>query len=177
MLYDEIMKIVTLAGELMLQAQDEELTVFDKEGTANFVTKHDKEIQFYLIQNLRQLIPEATFLAEEDGMQQELGDGYCFIIDPIDGTTNFIFDYKHSLGIRAGGSAALDICRVASGANGVYLELMLYPWDYAAASLIVMEAGGFISTAEGGMITLDQPCSILAAGRQCWKEASQLLSE
>ena len=44
MLYDEIMKIVTLAGELMLQAQDEELTVFDKEGTANFVTKHDKEI-------------------------------------------------------------------------------------------------------------------------------------
>ena len=50
MLYDEIMKIVTLAGELMLQAQDEELTVFDKEGTANFVTKHDKEIQFYLIQ-------------------------------------------------------------------------------------------------------------------------------
>ena len=37
MLYDEIMKIVTLAGELMLQAQDEELTVFDKEGTANFV--------------------------------------------------------------------------------------------------------------------------------------------
>lgn len=256
MLYDEIMKIVTLAGELMLQAQDEELTVFDKEGTANFVTKHDKEIQFYLIQNLRQLIPEATFLAEEDGMQQELGDGYCFIIDPIDGTTNFIFDYKHScisvgltkfgrmlfgcvynpytremysavkgegaklngkeihcsdkgladnlvafgtaryqtedtdrifdhakklylnsLGIRAGGSAALDICRVASGANGVYLELMLYPWDYAAASLIVMEAGGFISTAEGGMITLDQPCSILAAGRQCWKEAGQLLSE
>ena len=58
MLYDEIIKIVTLAGELMLQAQDEELTVFDKEGTANFVTKHDKEIQFYLIQNLRQLIPE-----------------------------------------------------------------------------------------------------------------------
>lgn len=64
MLYDEIIKIVTLAGKLMLQAQDEELTVFDKEGTANFVTKHDKEIQFYLIQNLRQLIPEATFLAE-----------------------------------------------------------------------------------------------------------------
>ena len=56
MLYDEIMKIVTLAGELMLQAQDEELTVFDKEGTANFVTKHDKEIQFYLIQNLRCLL-------------------------------------------------------------------------------------------------------------------------
>ena len=65
MLYDEIMKIVTLAGELMLQAQDEELTVFDKEGTANFVTKHDKEIQFYLIQNLncgRELCRDDLFL-------------------------------------------------------------------------------------------------------------------
>ena len=54
--------------------------------------------------------------------------------------TDRIFDhakklYLNSLGIRAGGSAALDICRVASGANGVYLELMLYPWDYAATRL------------------------------------------
>ena len=221
MLYDEIMKIVTLAGELMLQAQDEELTVFDKEGTANFVTKHDKEIQFYLIQNLRQLIPEATFLAEEDGMQQELGDGYCFIIDPIDGTTNFIFDYKHSCisvgltkfgrmlfgcvynpytremysavkgeGAKLNGKeihcsdkgladnlVAFGTARYQTEDTDRIFDLMLYPWDYAAASLIVMEAGGFISTAEGGMITLDQPCSILAAGRQCWKEASQLLSE
>ena len=69
MLYDEIMKIVTLAGELMLQAQDEELTVFDKEGTANFVTKHDKEIQFYLIQNLRQLI---HFLQRKTGCSRNL---------------------------------------------------------------------------------------------------------
>ena len=46
MLYDEIMKIVTLAGELMLQAQDEELTVFDKEGTANFVTSMTRRFSF-----------------------------------------------------------------------------------------------------------------------------------
>ena len=96
--------------------------------------------------------------------------------------TDRIFDYAkklylNSLGIRAGGSAALDICRVASGANGVYIELMLQPWDYAAASLIVMEAGGFISSAEGGILTLDKPCSVLAAGRQCWKEAVKLLGE
>ena len=54
---------------------------------------------------------------------------------------------------------------------------MLQPWDYAAASLIVMEAGGFISSAEGGILTLDKPCSVLAAGRQCWKEAVKLLGE
>ena len=255
MLYDEIINIVTLAGEMILQAHEEELTIYDKAGISNFVTKHDKDVQSYLIRNLRIIRPEANFLAEEDGIQQELGEGYCFIIDPIDGTTNFIFDYKHScisvglayhgkmqfgcvynpytremytaikgegaklngkeihssdkglsenlvafgcaryqtedtdrifdyakklylnsLGIREGGSAALDICRVASGANGVYVELMLQPWDYAAASLIVMEAGGFISTAEGGLISLEQPSSILAAGRTCWKEAMKLLN-
>ena len=47
MLYDEIMKIVTLAGELMLQAQDEELTVFDKEGTANYVFRDNPRIVFF----------------------------------------------------------------------------------------------------------------------------------
>ena len=72
MLYDEIMKIVTLAGELMLQAQDEELTVFDKEGTANFVTKHDKEIQFYLIQNLRHSYRKRHFLQRKTGCSRNL---------------------------------------------------------------------------------------------------------
>ena len=89
----------------------------------------------------------------------------------------FLKVYENSQDVRRLGSAALELAYTACGRQGGYFEAYLNPWDYAAASLIVMEAGGFISTAEGGMITLDQPCSILAAGRQCWKEASQLLSE
>ena len=53
-----------------------------KRGIANFVTKYDKDVQSFLIRNFRQLLLEANFLAEEDGIRQELGDGYCFIIDP-----------------------------------------------------------------------------------------------
>ena len=252
--YDEIVEIVRCAGEIFKKAQAEADAVFKKQGAANFVTKYDKQVQAYLIEHFRKLIPGVHFLAEEDGIQQELGDEYCFIIDPIDGTTNFICDYKfscisvgltwkgrmlfgvvynpytgdmytavkgggakqngreihsseegladniaafgaarynsdktdeifeyakqlylRSMAVRSGGSAALDICRVASGANGVYIEMMLQPWDYAAASLIVMEAGGFISTVEGRMITLDAPCSILAAGRKCWKETMDMV--
>lgn len=254
MIYEEIINIVKLAGELILQAQEDVVAVYQKEGIYNYVTKCDKDVQSYLIRNLRVLIPEAHFLAEEDGIRQELGEDYCFIIDPMDGTTNFISGYKEccisvglamkgkmqfgcvynpytremysavkgegarlngvkilssqrglaenlaaygcsrrhgkdaeqifdyvkrlycsSLGVRQSGSSAWDICRVASGANGAFIELKLEPWNYAAASLIVMEAGGFISTVEGGFVTLDRPCSILAAGRKCWKEAMQLL--
>ena len=77
MLYDEIINIVTLAGEMILQAHEEELTIYDKAGISNFVTKHDKDVQSYLIRNLRIILPEANFLAEEDGIQQELGEGNC----------------------------------------------------------------------------------------------------
>lgn len=70
--------------------------------------------------------------------------------------------YLNSLCLRNGGSAALDICRVANGANAIYIELKLNPYDYAAASVIVEEAGGVIGQVNGDKITIDRPCSILA---------------
>ena len=95
-MYEQLIEIVKQAGAMIREAHEAEIPVYDKEGIANFVTKYDKDVQSFLIRNFRQLLPEANFLAEEDGIRQELGDGYCFIIDPIDGTTNFIFDYKFS---------------------------------------------------------------------------------
>ena len=44
--------------------------------------------------------------------------------------------------VRRSGSAALDICNVACGRAEVFYEMRLYPWDYAAAQLILLEAGG-----------------------------------
>ena len=78
--------------------------------------------------------------------------------------------FKHSLAIRNGGSAALDLCRIASGANVLYFESLLQPYDYAAASVIIEEAGGMITQCDGNRISLNDPCSILAGTDKAWKE-------
>ena len=70
--------------------------------------------------------------------------------------------FDRSLSIRSGGSAALDLCRIAGGSNVIYLETKLQPYDYAAASVIIEEAGGVITQIDGTPVTLHEPCSILA---------------
>ncbi|NMB02379.1 MAG: inositol monophosphatase [Firmicutes bacterium] len=52
---------------------------------------------------------------------------------------------KASQGVRCLGSAALDLCQVASGRIEAFWERFLHPWDIVAGSLIVVEAGGRIS--------------------------------
>jgi myo-inositol-1(or 4)-monophosphatase len=54
-----------------------------------------------------------------------------------------------SHGIRRAGSAALDLCYVAAGRFDGFWELKLNPWDKAAGSLLVTEAGGRISNIQG----------------------------
>lgn len=83
--------------------------------------------------------------------------------------------YMRSLCIRSGGSAALDLCRIASGRNAVYLEMKLNPYDFAAASVIIEEAGGMVGQTDGTSITLDQPCSMLAGTKKAVEETRELL--
>jgi len=59
-----------------------------------------------------------------------------------------------SHGIRRPGSAALDLCFVASGRLEGFWELKLNPWDKAAGSLVVTEAGGRVSDLAGGPFKL-----------------------
>lgn len=78
------------------------------------------------------------------------------------------YDYfKRSLDVRRSGSAALDLCSVAAGRAELFFELRLCPWDFAAGSLIVEEAGGKVTTVEGTPVTLDTPCSMLATNGVC----------
>lgn len=51
--------------------------------------------------------------------------------------------------LRMGGSAASDLCLVASGRLDAYYERALGPWDYAAGALIVLEAGGIATGTDG----------------------------
>lgn len=64
--------------------------------------------------------------------------------------------YTRVLEIRRSGSAALDICYVASGKADLYFELILRPWDCAAAIVIVEEAGGVICTTDNRPMPVDQ---------------------
>ena len=56
---------------------------------------------------------------------------------------------RTGLDVRRQGSAALDLCSVAAGRAGVYFELQVSLWDYAAGALIVSEAGGQVACVDG----------------------------
>jgi myo-inositol-1(or 4)-monophosphatase len=57
-------------------------------------------------------------------------------------------------GVRRTGSAALDLCYVACGRLDGFWELKLHPWDTAAGSVIVREAGGKITNFRGGPFSI-----------------------
>ena len=56
-------------------------------------------------------------------------------------------------GVRRVGSAALDLCYVAAGRLDGFWEQSLKPWDTAAGCVILQEAGGVLSTFDGGQYT------------------------
>ena len=212
---------VRAAGKNMLRAHVEKENVAKKEGRSNFVTSYDTQNQHDLMRSFAEILPEAVFMGEEeDQFREELPEGYAFIVDPIDGTTNFLFDlhlscvsagllkdgvpeagfvynpytdemykawrghgayhnevrlapenlpledglafygcvaynnehmdtlfhlvrslFDTSLGIRTLGSGAWALCEVAGGCGVTYVEYQLKPWDYAAAIVILQEAG------------------------------------
>ncbi len=221
---EAVKKIVLETGAFL--AQSSVSAVSQKEGHANFVTDMDILIQNRLVEALAPLLPDASFLLEEGGKEPVPSD-LLWVIDPIDGTQNFICGCRQSaiaaalvyrktalLGIvynpfleelffavkgkgaflndtpihvsqrpftnailcagtspyyeelhaktlktlgalfpvcgdfRRFGSAALEICYTACGRCDGYFEYRLSPWDYAAASVILTEAGGEIAAIE-----------------------------
>ncbi len=238
---DKIKKIVIESGNIIINANHDELNIKNKNGNNNIVTKYDLLIQEKLKKELLELIPNASFIGEENDYLNNINSEYKFIVDPIDGTTNFARNIKlcaisvallkneipiigvcynpytkelyeaekgngaflngrrihvsdkelkngivlcgcspyydnlreKSLDIqkkftiiasdfRRFGSAVVELCSIASGKAEVYFELELMPWDYAAASLIVQEAGGIIKTIDGADIQYINPTSIIA---------------
>ena len=246
---ESIQNILREAGQMMLEAKNIENAVQEKEGPANFVTRYDVAVQQLLRQKLLALRPNAHFVGEEGDARDDVLHGEAFIVDPIDGTTNFIKHYDasavsvaltrdgevvmgatynpyrdeffyaekgrgatcngkvisvaesdlaqslvcfgtspyypeliprtfalaqalltHALDLRRSGSAVIDICDVARGRIGLMFELKLSPWDYAAASLILTEAGGRISQLDGTPLVFHHPCSVLAATPRAYRD-------
>lgn len=211
------------AGAFQKERFGTELTIERKSSQTDLVTEVDKGSEQIILANIRRAFPEHGILAEETGRQEGNSD-YCWVVDPLDGTTNYaqglpIFAVSialqhqgHSVlgvvyapmtdqlyaavlgegafvngkpirvgakeklmdcvlatgfpydsashpdnnanyashlipklrGIRRMGAAAYDLCQVASGTMDGYWELGLAPWDVAAGSLIVTEAGGVV---------------------------------
>jgi myo-inositol-1(or 4)-monophosphatase len=70
---------------------------------------------------------------------------------------------QRSLAVRRFGAAALDLAYVAAGRFDAYWELRLAPWDLAAGVVLVREAGGAVSRADGAADPLAPPPSIAAS--------------
>lgn len=68
-------------------------------------------------------------------------------------------------GLRRTGSAVLDLCWVADGTYDAFWESSLKPWDYAAASVIIREAGGKISDFHGQPATLEESDIVATNGK------------
>lgn len=239
----EIALAVTETSRILLEAEHIAELTRAKSGHANFVTEYDTKVQQELFARLREIVPEAAFMGEEEDAGSFSDKGFLFIIDPIDGTTNFIKSYSASsisvglfkdgepflsvvynpyrrelftaergkgaylngepihvspeplsnglllfgtspydkelwkpafelawryftraLDLRRSGSAAIDLCNIACGRAELFFELKLSPWDYAAASLIVTEAGGHICGTDKNTPQFAKPQGIVAYG-------------
>jgi myo-inositol-1(or 4)-monophosphatase len=93
--------------------------------------------------------------------------------------TNLDLFTKFSLisqGVRRLGSAALDLCYVATGRFDGYWEMRLSPWDLAAGALIAQESGARVSDLKGGQDFLQPPYSILAATPGVHTQMLQVIS-
>lgn len=243
---EQIKDVVRQAGELICCAHHIEEDTLEKNGPSDLVTKYDLAVQAFLRRELLRLLPEAGFLGEE-GQTDTLPDTpWIFVVDPIDGTTNFVrnlgysnisvalvhngkseygvvynpfreemyaarrgegatlndepihvSDYPADHGLALFGStiydreltdrsfammrrlydrcadfrrlasAALDLCQVAAGRAEVFFECRLRPWDVAAGSLILEEAGGVVSTLEGQPLDVLHNTSIFASNTLC----------
>ena len=93
---ESICNLVRACGLFIKDIDRGHLHVDAKSGRADLVTQYDKQVQDRLRTGLLEIMPDAHFVGEEGSTQQFAPTGTFFIVDPIDGTTNFIKDYHFS---------------------------------------------------------------------------------
>ena len=89
----DLEKLVAIVKEVGLKLKNIDRSDFEVEakgGHQNFVTEYDKKTQDFLEERLTKEWPDYIFISEEQEVHEQLTDAPSFIIDPIDGTSNFI---------------------------------------------------------------------------------------
>ncbi|MCD4664700.1 MAG: inositol monophosphatase, partial [Bacteroidales bacterium] len=100
-------------------------------GVNNFVTYIDKASEEKLVSELSKILPEAGFIAEENS-EYKKGELYNWVIDPLDGTTNFI----HGVPLYSISIALLKGDEVISGViEEINLHECFYAWKNGGAFL------------------------------------------
>ncbi|MEI7828315.1 MAG: inositol monophosphatase family protein [Prolixibacteraceae bacterium] len=98
----EVIEIAKSAGAFIAgERSDFDLKLVELKGKANFVSYVDKKAEELIVERLRKLLPESGFITEE-GTAFDSGEKYRWVIDPLDGTTNFIHGappYAVSIGL------------------------------------------------------------------------------
>jgi len=103
--------VKTAASYVREQHENRQGLHIEEKGRQNFVTEVDKEAEKILVSGLSKLLPGAGFIAEE-GTNNSRGEQYNWVIDPVDGTTNFIhgvFPFAISVGLTSYGEVVAGI--------------------------------------------------------------------
>ena len=82
------------AARLILEAHD--ILAERKTDRRDVVTEYDRRVQELLITRITEVVPDARFFCEENDRHDDLRAEHVFIIDPIDGTMNFVHGLHHS---------------------------------------------------------------------------------
>ena len=241
------MRAARRAGDLIVRSLSRlDSLKIDSKGRNDFVTDIDRKAEADIIATIRRAHPQHAFLAEEGGRTGE--SEFVWIIDPLDGTTNFLHGFptfavsialevkgrlQHAVvydpmrqefftasrgdgaqlegrkirvstqrtlegaligtglpfrsgahvdaylamlktvmitaaGVRRPGAAALDLAYVAAGRLDGFWEFGLSPWDTAAGTLLIQEAGGRVGTPAGAEYKLG--ANIVAGNPKVYQE-------
>ncbi len=91
-LTEEVKRIALEAGQYLLTERSNfDRNKIEKKGTHDYVSYVDKNSEKLIVNKLHALLPEAGFITEE-GTATLKEEDYCWVIDPLDGTSNFIHD-------------------------------------------------------------------------------------
>lgn len=130
-LCNEAISLIRQTGNFIREERANHPLTIETKGKNDFVTHIDKGSEERLVKGLKTLLPESGFIAEE-ATSTEKGERFNWVIDPIDGTTNFI----HGLSPFAISVALMDAREVVIGI--VYemgLDEMFFAWKGSKAYL------------------------------------------
>jgi len=150
---EEVCDIARIAGKFMLDERKSfSIDKIETKGVNDFVSYVDKKTEELIVEKLTLLIDNAGFLTEEGTVQQSQNNKYTWIIDPLDGTTNYIHGlspYAVSIGLTENNIPVLGVVYIASS------DQCFYAWKDSKAYLngAEIKPSAIVSVSDSLLIT------------------------